>query len=440
MSDKKIILIGSGLTGPLMASYLAKQGFSVDIYERRSDMRKVPMSAGRSINLALSVRGIIALKEVGIFDNIKPFIIPMSGRMIHDKSGEINFQPYGQRDNEVIYSISRSKLNMELMNLAESTGNISIYFNHRLLNANLETKELTFKKKKVSFNRVFGCDGSGSVLRDEIIKKTKAKFIQKPLGHGYKELSIPASKTNEFQINNNALHIWPRGDFMMIALPNLDKTFTATLFMPMNGKISFDTIKTQKQIEDFFKNYFIDTLELMPNLLEQFNKNPVGSLASNYCSQWHYKDVAVIFGDAAHAVVPFFGQGMNASFQDCAVLNSLINVYGENWGKIFNNFSSKQVKNGYAIADMALENYIEMRDSVNDTSYLKRRELELNLEKKFPNKFIPRYSMVSFHQIPYEQVYQRGEIQFKLMSDFLSKKINERDLYKKIESLLEPIS
>ena len=178
----------------------------------------------------------------------------------------------------------------------------------------------------------------------------------------------------------------------------------------------------------------------MPNLLEEFNKNPVGSLASNYCSQWHYKDAAVIFGDAAHAVVPFFGQGMNASFQDCVVLNSLINDYGENWEKIFNNFSSKQVKNGYAIANMALENYIEMRDSVNDASYLKRRELELNLEKQFPNKFIPRYSMVSFHQIPYEQVYRRGEIQFKLMSDFLSKKITQRDLYKNIERLLEPIS
>ncbi len=440
MPDKKITLIGSGLTGPLMASYLANQGFLVDVYERRSDMRKVRMSAGRSINLALSARGIIALKEVGIFDNIKPFIIPMSGRMIHDESGEINFQPYGQRDNEVIYSISRSKLNMELMNLAEGTGNISIYFNHRLLKANLETKELTFKKKTVSFDRVFGCDGSGSVLRDEIIKMTKANFIQKPLGHGYKELSIPATKANEFRINNNALHIWPRGNFMMIALPNLDKTFTATLFMPMNGEISFDTIKTQTQIEDFFKNYFIDALELMPNLIEDFNKNPVGSLASNYCSQWHYKDAAVIFGDAAHAVVPFFGQGMNASFQDCVVLNSLINDYGENWEKIFNNFSSKQVKNGYAIANMALENYIEMRDSVNDASYLKRRELELNLEKQFPNKFIPRYSMVSFHQIPYEQVYRRGEIQFKLMSDFLSKKITQRDLYKNIERLLEPIS
>ena len=440
MSDKKITLIGAGLTGPLMASYLAKQGFLVDIYERRSDMRKLRISAGRSINLALSVRGIIALKEVGIFDNIKPFIIPMSGRMIHDKSGKINFQAYGQSDNEVIYSISRSKLNMELMNLAEGTGNISIYFNHRLLKANLETKELIFKQKKVSFDRVFGCDGSGSVLRDEIINKTKAKFILKPLGHGYKELSIPASKANEFQINKNALHIWPRGNFMMIALPNLDKSFTATLFMPMNGEISFDTIKTQKQIEDFFKNYFIDTLELMPNLLEDFNKNPVGSLASNYCSQWHYKDVAVILGDAAHAVVPFFGQGMNASFQDCVVFNSLINDYGENWEKVFNSFSSKQVKNGYAIANMALENYIEMRDSVNDTSYLKRRELELNLEKKFPNKFIPRYSMVSFHQIPYEEVYRRGEIQFKLMSDFLSKKITQCDLYKKIESLLEPIS
>ncbi len=439
MPNKKITLIGAGLAGPLMASYLVKQGFLVEIYERRPDMRKIKIPAGRSINLALSARGILALKEVGIFDKIKSYIIPMSGRMIHDKSGLTNFQSYGQRHNEVIYSISRSKLNSDLMSFAESTGRISIYFNHKLVNINLDKKELEFEKKKVPFKKVFGCDGSGSILRDAIVEKTKTKFIQKPLGHGYKELNIPPSKSNKYQIDHDVLHIWPRGNFMMIALPNMDKSFTVTLFMPLKGKISFETIKTPKQIKDFFKTYFIDTLKLMPNLIKDFKENPVGSLTSNYCGQWHYKDNAVIFGDAAHAIVPFFGQGMNASFQDCVVLNRLINKHSGDWNKIFKNFSFEHVKNGHAIADMALENYVEMRDAVNDPLYLERRELELSLEKKFPNRFIPRYSMVSFHQIPYSQVYKRGEIQFKLMTDFLSKKIPQRDLYKNIENSLKPI-
>ena len=439
MINNQITLIGAGLAGPLMASFLAKQGFPVEIYERRSDMRKVKMSSGRSINLALSARGIGALKEVGVFNNIKPFIIPMSGRMIHDKSGLTNFQPYGQKKNEVIYSISRSMLNMELMSSAENMEGVSISFNHKLSNVNLEKNELEFGKKKVSFNKVFGCDGAGSILRDSIVNKTKANFIQKPLGHGYKELNIPPSKYNKYQINSDALHIWPRGQFMMIALPNLDKSFTVTLFMPLKGTISFDTIKTTKHIESFFSTYFMDAFELMPNLIEDFKNNPVGSLTTSYCDQWHYGDNAVIFGDAAHAIVPFFGQGMNASFQDCVVLNRLINKYEGNWSKIFNTFSSQHVKNGHAIANMALENYVEMRDSVNDPLYLKTRELELSLEKKFPNKFIPRYSMVSFHQISYDKVYKRGKFQFKLMSDFLSKKITQRELYKKIESHLDPI-
>ena len=439
MINNQITLIGAGLAGPLMASFLAKQGFPVEIYERRSDMRKVKMASGRSINLALSARGIEALKEVGVFNNIKPFIIPMSGRMIHDKSGLTNFQSYGQKKNEVIYSISRSMLNMELMSLAENMEGVSISFNHKLSNVNLDKNELEFGKKKVSFNKVFGCDGAGSILRDSIVNKTKANFIQKPLGHGYKELNIPPSKLNKYQINSDALHIWPRGQFMMIALPNLDKSFTVTLFMPLKGTISFDTIKTTKHIKSFFSKYFMDAIELMPNLIEDFKNNPVGSLTTSYCDQWHYGDNAVIFGDAAHAIVPFFGQGMNASFQDCVVLNRLINKYEGNWSKIFNTFSSQHVKNGHAIANMALENYVEMRDSVNDPLYLKTRELELSLEKKFPNKFIPRYSMVSFHQLSYDKVYKRGKFQFKLMSDFLSKKITQRELYKKIESHLDPI-
>ena len=432
----KITLIGAGLAGPLMGVLLSKKGYSVDIYESRQDMRRFKLSAGRSINLALSSRGIAALNEVGIFNKIKPWLIPMSGRMIHDQKGRLNFQPYGQSVEEVIYSISRAKLNQELMSLAESTGQISIFFEHKLLGCDFENKILHFDRKEIKFNKVFGSDGSNSIIRDQIIHNTCASFIHKPLGHGYKELTMPTSLTGDFLLNSKSLHIWPRGDFMMIALPNPDKTFTLTLFMPLKGSTSFESLNNEDRIKQFFKTYFEDAYSMIPDLVEEYLENPVGKLASNYCSQWHFKDTAVIFGDAAHAIVPFFGQGMNASFQDCLVLNELIDKNRDNWEFIFKSFSLNHIKNGYAIADMALENYVEMRDSVNDESYLKIRELELKLEKKFPNRFVPRYSMVSFHQIPYSEVYRRGKIQFKLMSEFLSKDISKPKLYKKIESLL----
>jgi len=418
-------LIGAGLAGPLLATYLAKRGYSVEIFERRPDMRKESISAGRSINLALSIRGNHALKEVGLYDKIKSNTIPMKGRMIHDLNGDIHLQPYGQKENEVIFSVSRAHLNMELMTLAEETGNVTIRFNHQLLSADLEQNKLLFQlsdsleKIEWSFNRVIGCDGSASILRKSIVEKADIQYVKKPLGHGYKELIIPPMKSGKFQIEPNALHIWPRGNHMLIALPNNDCSFTCTLFFPMIGKTSFETVKTEKDIFDLFQSQFPDAIKLIPNLVEDFQKNPTGDLASVYCKPWHLGDKALLIGDAAHAVAPFFGQGMNASFQDCSTLAKLMDQNENDWNTIFNAFSSTQVKNGHAIADMALENYLEMRDHVNDPEYKKRRNMELKLERMFPGQFIPRYSMVSFHQIPYAEVYQRGEKQFKIISDVL---------------------
>ena len=418
-------MIGAGLTGPLLATYLAQQGYSVEIFERRPDMRKESISAGRSINLALSARGNHALKEIGLYDKIKPNTIPMKGRMIHDLNGNTHLQPYGQKENEVIFSVSRAQLNMELMTLAEETGNVTIRFNHQLLSADLEQNKLLFQLSdsleeiELPFNRVIGCDGSASILRKSIVEKADVQYVKKPLGHGYKELTIPPLKSGKFRIEPNALHIWPRGNHMLIALPNNDCSFTCTLFFPMTGATSFETVKTEKDILDLFQSQFHDAIKLIPNLVEDFQKNSTGDLASVYCKPWHLGDKALLIGDAAHAVVPFFGQGMNASFQDCSTLAKLMGQNKNDWKTIFNTFSSVQVENGHAIADMAIENYLEMRDHVNDTEYKKRRNVELKLERMFPGQFIPRYSMVSFHQIPYAEVYQRGEKQFKIIGDVL---------------------
>jgi kynurenine 3-monooxygenase len=425
VNKEKFTLIGAGLTGPLLATYLAQQGYSVEIFERRPDMRKESISAGRSINLALSARGNHALKEIGLYDKIKPNTIPMKGRMIHDLNGNTHLQPYGQKENEVIFSVSRAQLNMELMTLAEETGKVTIRFNHQLLSADLEQNKLLFQLSdsleeiELPFNRVIGCDGSASILRKSIVEKADIQYVKKPLGHGYKELTIPPLKSGKFRIEPNALHIWPRGNHMLIALPNNDCSFTCTLFFPMTGATSFETVKTEKDILDLFQSQFHDAIKLIPNLVEDFQKNSTGDLASVYCKPWHLGDKALLIGDAAHAVVPFFGQGMNASFQDCSTLAKLMGQNKNDWKTIFNTFSSVQVENGHAIADMAIENYLEMRDHVNDTEYKKRRNVELKLERMFPGQFIPRYSMVSFHQIPYAEVYQRGEKQFKIIGDVL---------------------
>jgi len=422
---EKITLIGAGLTGPLLATYLAQQGYHVEIFERRQDMRKEDISAGRSINLAMSVRGIHALKEVGVYYEIQPLTIPMKGRMIHGLDGSTHLQPYGQREEEVIYSVSRAKLNMELMSLAENTGKVMIHFNQKCTHVDLEEKKFTVLDRSSSeeqvlpFELIMGVDGSASAVRDAMTAGGKIDSNYKPLDHGYKELTIPPTEDGEFQLEPNALHIWPRGQFMLIALPNMDRSFTCTLFFPMEGDSSFATVNSENEITQFFEDYFPDSIPLLSNLVHEFHTNPTGHLGSVYCDPWHVGNSAVLLGDAAHAVVPFFGQGMNASFQDCTVLNTLMSEHGGDWQNILSEFSRIHVKNGHAIADMALENYIEMRDKVNDPQYRIRRKLELALENQFPDRFIPRYSMVSFNQIPYSKVYQRGDLQLKIIEALL---------------------
>lgn len=439
MGSEHITMIGAGLAGPVMASYLAELGYSIEIHEKRHDMRLVEQSAGRSINLALSKRGINALKDIGVFEKIKPMMMPMVGRMIHESDGNLHLQKYGQKSSEVIYSISRAFLNKTLMDHAETKGEVDITFSHPVEKVDLQNSKIKFNDGSLSFSHLLGSDGSSSALRYAINQISSINFRKVPLDHGYKELTIPPDSSGNFRMDSNALHIWPRGEFMLIALPNMDNSFTCTLFFPMEGQVSFSTIKSDKDIIDFFNSYFPDTIDLIPDLIQEYNCNPIGRLATVYCDRFHFEDKALIFGDAAHAIVPFFGQGMNASFQDCTVINRLIKKHHGAWDNVFSEFSKTHVPNGHAIANMALENYIEMRDSVNDPNFKKRREIEFELEKKFSDRFIPRYSMVSFHDLPYSKVYKRGETQLKLIDGYLSKKLSKDQLYDSIMNDLSPI-
>ncbi|MGX5203077.1 FAD-dependent oxidoreductase [Aliikangiella sp. IMCC44632] len=422
MKNKKITLVGAGLVGSLTAVFLAKRGYQVEIFERRPDMRKTDISAGRSINLALANRGIHPLKQAGLMPQVEAMLIPMKGRMIHDISGNLNFQPYGQRPEEEIYSISRADLNSLCMDAAESFGNVSIHFNQKCTQVNLaeNTIELTDEQSgeinQHSFQHLIGTDGSASAVRHAIHNQLDGINSIEPLGHSYKELTIPAAATGDFQIDKNALHIWPRGGFMIIALPNLDGSFTVTLFMPNEGEVSFASINTPAKLNQFFSDYFPNLLPLLPSLQNDFFNNPTGSLSTVKCSPWHYKDKALLLGDAAHAIVPFHGQGMNCGFEDVYQLDQLIAQSAHDWESVFSQTEKLRKPNADAIATMAIENYITMRDSVNDAQFILKSKIAFELEKRFPDYFCPRYSMVMFHRLPYAEAYQRGIIQNKILA------------------------
>jgi len=415
-----ITLIGAGLVGSLLAVLLAKRGFKVEIFERRSDMRKQDISAGRSINLALANRGIYPLEQAGLMDQVTPILTTMKGRMIHDSEGNQNFQGYGQKPEEVIYSVSRGDLNKICMDAAEATGLVKIHFNQTCTSVDFENNTFQLKNDNTNiiseqfFTQIIGTDGSTSAVREAIHKIESKQLNILQLDHSYKELRIPAGKNGEFQIDKNSLHIWPRGGYMLIALPNEDASFTVTLFMPNEGEISFDFIDTPEKVNDFFNTHFKDTLELLPDLGKDFFDNPTGHLATVKCSPWHYKDKALLLGDAAHAVVPFHGQGMNCGFEDALDLAETIDQFSEdslNWQKIFSQVDKNRKVNGDAIADMAIENYITMRDSVTDKKFILKNALAFELENLFPERFCPRYSMVMFHRLPYSEAKERGVIQ-----------------------------
>lgn len=421
MDQKKITVIGGGLAGSLLSIYLAKRGFNVEIFERRPDMRKENISAGRSINLALSTRGIHALDEVGLKEKIMAIAIPMKGRMLHSQTGELSFLPYGKDDSEVINSVSRGNLNKHLMDAGEKPYRVKINFNCKCTGIDFKTGELKFYNQVTNTESTFqshhviGADGSASAIRTDMLRVGRFSFSQDYLEHGYKELTIPPGPNGEFLLEKNALHIWPRGTYMLIALPNLDGSFTCTLFFPHEGKKSFESLRTEEKVVDFFNRQFPDAVPHMPTLLEDFFTNPTGNLVTIKCRPWHVEDKACLLGDAAHAIVPFFGQGMNCAFEDCTILNECIARYRNDWLKTFQNFERRRKVDTDAIAELALANYFEMRGHVANPKFLLKKEVEFALEEKYPHLFIPKYSMVSFHRIPYSVAQSKGKIQDEIL-------------------------
>jgi len=417
-----VALIGAGLNGPLLALGLVKRGFRVDIYERRPDMRRVRTSAGRSINLALSTRGIHALAQAGLWDEMRKIIIPMKKRMMHSATAELTFQPYGKDESEVINSISRSDLNMALMNAAEQQG-VKICFEERCTGIDLKTGAIQLRNERTGTERelnpgvVIACDGAVSVIRNEILKHGRFNFSQQYLDYGYKELTIPAGPNGKHALETNALHIWPRGIHMLIALPNIDGTFGCILFLPFEGPDSFDGLTTPSAVIEFFRLRFPDVIPLMPDLADNFSANPIGAMVTIKCSPWHVDGRALLLGDAAHAIVPFFGQGINCGFEDCSCLLELLDRHGADWQLIFQEFEKARKINTDAIADMAVENFVEMRDRVADPRFLFRKKVELALEAKYPQLFVPKYAMVTFHRIPYATAFDRGQSQDRMLSE-----------------------
>jgi len=417
-----VSLIGAGLNGPLLALGLVKRGFRVDIYERRPDMRRVRTSAGRSINLALSTRGIHALAQAGLWDEMRKIIIPMKGRMMHSATAELTFQPYGKDESEVINSISRSDLNMALMNAAEQQG-VKICFEERCAGIDLKTGAIQLRNERTGTDRelnpgvVIACDGAVSVIRNEILKHGRFNFSQQYLDYGYKELTIPAGPNGKHALETNALHIWPRGNHMLIALPNIDGTFGCILFLPFEGPDSFARLTTPSAVSEFFRLRFPDAIPLMPDLADNFSANPIGAMVTIKCSPWHVDGRALLLGDAAHAIVPFFGQGINCGFEDCSCLLELLDRHGADWQLIFQEFEKARKINTDAIADMAVENFVEMRDRVADPRFLLRKKVELALEAKYPQLFVPKYAMVTFHRIPYATAFDRGQSQDRMLSE-----------------------
>jgi kynurenine 3-monooxygenase len=421
-SPDKITLIGSGLNGPLLAILLRQRGFPVEIYERRPDMRRVRSSAGRSINLALSTRGIYALQQAKLWEGMRNIIIPMKGRMMHSVAGDLTFQPYGKNEAEVINSISRAELNIALMNAAEEQG-ANIHFNQRCTGYDLKTgviqvrNELVDGETKRETNVVIGCDGSASAIRAAMFKLARFNFSQHYLDYGYKELTIPSGAEGKHLLETHALHIWPRGNHMLIALPNIDGTFACILFLPYEGAESFASLTTPTEIGTFFESRFPDASPLMPRLADNYFANPAGAMVTVKCSPWHTEGRALLLGDAAHAIVPFFGQGLNCGFEDCTYLMELLDRHGPDWTRVFGEFENERKVNTDAIADMAIENFTEMRDRVADPRFLFRKKVELALEAKYPQLFVPKYAMVTFHRIPYSIALARGAAQDRMLSE-----------------------
>ena len=408
---EKIAIIGGGLSGSLLAICLAKRGAQVELYERRGDIRKGQAAAGRSINLALSTRGIEALKRVGLAEQVLNDAIPMNGRMMHSVDGQLTYQAYG-KEGQYINSVSRSLLNIKLLELADEFDNVKILFKQKCVDVDLNKNTAVMEDENgvqtsITADILFGSDGSFSAVRNEMQKTSRFTYSQTYENYGYKELEIVPGPDSSFQAEKHALHIWPRGEFMMIALPNPGGNFTCTLFLPYEGERSFEKLQTPQEIEAFFKQYFADALPMMPNYVEDFMSNPTGSLVTIRCNPWVNKKFALI-GDAAHAVIPFYGQGMNCSFEDVKELDEIIEAHYPNWDDIFKNYQEGRIKNANAIADLACKNFVEMRDLVGRPEFMRFKKIDNDLCAHYPEMYKSQYELVSFSKTSYKYAQDMG--------------------------------
>jgi len=428
----KFVLIGSGLAGGLLAAYLGRRGYDVDLYERRADPREGNIVGGRSINLALSTRGIYALEQLGIADEVLRHAIPMRGRMIHDKSGALHFSPYDRDPNKFINSIGRAALNTTVIEAAQRYQNVRVHFNHRCIDVDFDSATANLVPSGVEAavsaansdhqiiraqgDAVIGVDGAFSAVRQSMQKEIAGfEYDESYLAHGYKELTIPPTPDGSWRMEKEALHIWPRKSFMMIALPNPDGSFTCTLFWEFEGPRSFATTKTDDEIRRFFAAEFPDAVPLMPSLLDDFKTNPTGSLVTIRCAPWFYKNKVALIGDAAHAVVPFYGQGMNAAFEDCVVLDECLAEFPEDRQRGFAEYFARRKKNADALADLAVQNFIEMRDKTASQTFRAKKKLDHLLEGLLPGIYLPLYTMVTFTRIPYSTAARRACLQNRIV-------------------------
>lgn len=418
-----IIVLGAGLVGSLLAVYLLKRGYRVTLYERRPDMRKVQIPAGRSINLALSDRGWRALEGVNLADDIRSIGIPMKGRMIHPQQGDMYFQPYG-KEGQAIYAVSRGILNCTLLDLAEKAG-AEIIFNQRCTSVDLPNITAKFQHSEThqtseaKADLIFGADGAYSAARLQLQLTDRYNYSQSYLEHGYKELMFAAHADGTHQLEKNALHIWPRGGYMLIALPNLDGTFTVTLFFPFKGSPSFEMHDSKQKVKSFFTEVFPDAVSLLPTLEEDFIQNPTGSLVTVRSFPWSFENKLVLIGDAAHAIVPFYGQGMNCGFEDCTVLNKLLDEYRDDWDKVIPAYEQQRKPAADGIAELAVNNFYEMRDLVGHPDFILRKKIEAWFSEKHPDQWIPLYTMVTFSHIPYHEALKRGKQQDAIMNEVM---------------------
>ncbi|PKH67142.1 kynurenine 3-monooxygenase [Flavobacterium sp. ALD4] len=420
-TPKKIAIVGSGLVGSLLAIYLRKAGHTVHLYDRSPDIRQIQFS-GRSINLAMSNRGWKALDGVGISDSVHEIAISMDKRAIHlvDK---LNFQNYGQ-EGESIYSISRGALNKRMIDLAEQAG-AEFFFEQKIWDVTLseatlhigETERGAWEEKK--YDIVFGADGAFSRIRHRMQRQSMFNYSQEFLNIGYKELNIPANPDGSHKLDKNSFHIWPRGEYMLIALPNLDGSFTCTLFMPFEGENSFTSLEDRRDVALFFEKNFPDSIEVIPNLTEDFFKNPTSTLVTMKCYPWTYKDKIALVGDSSHAIVPFYGQGMNSGFEDISILNEMMEKYGDDWETIFSEYQKSRKPNADAIAELSYRNFMEMSSKTADDKFLLQKKIEKWFSDKHPDKWIPLYSRVTFSDRPYAEALAIGDDQNAIMEEVL---------------------